>query len=292
MVRLENPYVGPRAFGREDSQFFYGREREARQLASLVIAQRVVLLYAPSGAGKSSLINASLIPRLERRNRIKVLPVARVGGGLPPESKGVTIENQYVLSVLTSLVGEDVAPGELAGMSLSEGLKRCLVPSTDGGRPQVHLLILDQFEELFTTIPRRYEERADFVGQLQACLNEYPQLSLLISMREDFIAQLDSYTAQLPDRLRTRFRLELLGEEAAFEAVKQPASQGGVDFTDGAAHKLVDDLRQVRVQRPDATTEEQLGLHVEPVQLQVVCRSLWERLPAEATQIVAKVCRS
>ncbi len=51
----------------------------------------------------------------------------------------------------------------------------------------------------------------------------------------------------------------------------------GVDFTESAADRLLDDLRQVRVQRGTIVTEE-LGPYVEPVQLQVVCRQLWESL--------------
>jgi hypothetical protein len=145
---------------------------------------------------------------------------------------------------------------------------------------------LDQFEELFTTHPGRYEERTDFFSQLQNCLLAYPQLSILLSMREDYIAHLDSYAAQLPDRLRTRYRLELLEQAAALEAVKNPAHQVGVDFSEAAAHKLVDDLRRMRVQRLDGTTGEQLGPHVEPVQLQVVCRRLWDKLPPDTMQIV------
>jgi len=46
-----NPYVGPRAFEEQDRDRFYGRNRESSQLASLIIAERVVLFYAQSGAG-------------------------------------------------------------------------------------------------------------------------------------------------------------------------------------------------------------------------------------------------
>ena len=67
-----------------------------------------------------------------------------------------------------------------------------------------------------------------------------------------------------------------MGQEAARQAIQQPARQAGVEFEDAAAEKLVDDLRRVRVQQPDGTLEPQLGPHVEPVQLQVVCHRLWE----------------
>ena len=67
-----NPYVGPRSFERKERALFFGREREARDLLALAISKRLVLFYAPSGAGKSSLINARLIPSLAvcRRERL------------------------------------------------------------------------------------------------------------------------------------------------------------------------------------------------------------------------------
>ena len=58
-----NPYVGPRAF--QTGEKLYGRDHELRDLLDLLIAERIVLLYSPSGAGKSSLIQAGLIPHLQ-----------------------------------------------------------------------------------------------------------------------------------------------------------------------------------------------------------------------------------
>src|SRR3990172_1222192 len=78
-----NPYVGPRAF--ETGEQLHGREREARELLLFLISQRIVLLHSPSGAGKTSLIQAGLIPRL-RDEGFYVLPVARVNLE-PPENQ-------------------------------------------------------------------------------------------------------------------------------------------------------------------------------------------------------------
>ena len=75
-----NPYIGPRPFEEKDSENFFGRSREIRELTSLVIAHRVVLFYAQSGAGKTSLLQAGLVPRLRERKKIMTLPICRVGG--------------------------------------------------------------------------------------------------------------------------------------------------------------------------------------------------------------------
>ena len=59
----DNPYVGPRPFTQTDPLF--GRDVEKVELLNLLIAERIVLLYSPSGAGKTSLIQAGLVPELK-----------------------------------------------------------------------------------------------------------------------------------------------------------------------------------------------------------------------------------
>src|SRR5512136_2510812 len=96
-----NPYVGPRAF--RQGETLYGRDREVQELLDLLIAERIVLLYSPSGAGKSSLINAALIPRLQAED-FHTLPPVRLNTEVPPElvRKNGHV-NRFVLSALISL---------------------------------------------------------------------------------------------------------------------------------------------------------------------------------------------
>src|SRR5262249_23527259 len=88
----------------------------------------------------------------------------------------------------------------------------------------------------------------------------------------------------LPAGLSARFRLELLDPDGAREAIQKPAAGAGLAFTDAAARRLVDDLRRVRADRPGGP-EHVPGPYVEPVQLQVLCRQLWEELPRMITTI-------
>jgi type II secretory pathway predicted ATPase ExeA len=69
-----NPFVGPRAFTRGET--LYGRDREVLDLTDLVVGERIVLLYSPSGAGKTSLLQAALIPAFEQQEFV-VPPVMR-----------------------------------------------------------------------------------------------------------------------------------------------------------------------------------------------------------------------
>lgn len=280
--RLDDPYVGPVSFRLGDH--LYGRDRECEELLDLLIAERIVLLYSPSGAGKTSLIEASLVPAL-REAGFEVLPSIRVTHTLPPEPAVPSPRNRYALSVLLSL--EQGVPQEhqlpvadLAVMSLQEYLRE----RTDrDGRPGNEVLIFDQFEEILTTDPTDEPAKHAFFQELGEVLRDRGHWALF-SMREDFLASLDPYLKHVPTRFKTTSRLDLLSVSEALEAIRRPAARLGVDFTEDAAEHLVDDLRTVRVQRPDGIVEV-LGSYVEPVQLQVACHVLWSTLAAGSTAI-------
>ena len=76
-----NPYVGPRPF--QTGETIYGRDAEIRDLFYLLNAERIVVLYSPSGAGKTSLVQAGLIPLL-KREAFDVWPVIRVSTPVGP----------------------------------------------------------------------------------------------------------------------------------------------------------------------------------------------------------------
>ena len=193
-----NPYVGPRSYKLREASF-YGRSRETDYLADLLVAERIVLLHSPSGAGKTSLIQAGLIPRLDARFR--VLPVVRVDQGLAPADRpGVKKVNRYLFAALLSLEqvipeGERLDAAELAAMSLDEYLTRREgaldaalaeaaevplrtyvygqppgnAPDTypgpqdgDPPAPKPRLLIFDQFEEVLTLHPTDRDEKDRF----------------------------------------------------------------------------------------------------------------------------------
>src|SRR5215216_4808729 len=99
-------YVGPRPFERSERNLFFGRDQEISELLSLVTSCRVILCYAPSGAGKTSLINAGLQPRLETEG-FEVLPSTRVRGLIPEGIHQEEVANVYMFNALLSLVGEN-----------------------------------------------------------------------------------------------------------------------------------------------------------------------------------------
>ncbi|MRS02900.1 ATP-binding protein, partial [bacterium] len=282
-----NPYVGPRAF--KFGETLFGRDREKQELLDLLIAERIVLMYSPSGAGKTSLIQAALIPSLEKEN-FRIIPRVQEGetfsprllrvNQLPPPGSSLPPEtNRYILSLLLLL--EEALPQEkqmsvkeLAGMHLSEYLKQ----RTAMGKEEESLaIIVDQFEEILSLDPTDREAKAEFFNQLGEALRN-KGLWALFAMREEYLAGLEPYLRPIPSRFSTTFRLDLLGEHDAKRAMQKPAEAANVTFTDDATKKLVDDLRNMQIQRPDGSMEDRPGPFVEPVQLQVVCHRLWEML--------------
>jgi hypothetical protein len=273
----ENPYVGPRTFEEKDGRFFYGREREARTLLSSVIAEPLLLFYAQSGAGKSSLINARLIPGL-RDAAFAVLPVGRVGAGLPDD--GASAGNVFVLNLLLSISAGTIPLSELRTMTLADYLQDRRVAG-DGSRETAErparVLIVDQFEEIVNTHHAAWPQREGFFQQLAQAIQQDDLLWVVLVMREDYVAALDPYLHLLPDRLRNRFYMQRMDIAAAQEAIEKPAELAGRRFAPGVARALIDNLRQIRSDNP-LRPERALGQFVEPVQLQVVCYQLWQRL--------------
>lgn len=279
----DSPFVGPRPFEKEDSDRFFGRTRETEELLSLIIAHRAVLVYAQSGAGKSSLLRAGVINRLEEQ-QYQVLRSARVHGLLPNDVPPENVQNIFVYHALQYWAanlpsGQSIK--DHARTTLSEFLKPlAATPATDDESEPPLIVIFDQFEEFFTTNQHRWQERRPFFDQLAQALHDLPTMKVVFVMREEYIAQLEPFADLLPEKLRPRMHLERLRGNSARNAVVKPFEKWGLSFDPNAADELMAELSEIRVAEGDKFRET-CGEFVEPVQLQVVCQSLWENLPAE-----------
>lgn len=266
LMRARNPYVGPVAFTSEDERFFFGRDDEASDLVSLIAAYPATLLYAASGAGKTSLLNAKVLPKLKAMGSI-ILGPTRVSG--PAElAEAARPANVFAFYALHNLQLQD--DRNLADLTLTEYLRADL-PAGDDDLPPLRVLVLDQFEELFTSFPDRWEDRRPFFQQIGAALENNRRLRVLFSMREELVPRLEPYEDELPEAFRIRLRLERLRRNAALEAIVRPLESTDVSYGGGVAEKLAD---QLRCRRSGA-----LGEFVEPIHLQIVCRRLWNSLP-------------
>ncbi|HEX5692247.1 MAG TPA: hypothetical protein VFX76_19665, partial [Roseiflexaceae bacterium] len=267
----------------------------------LLIAERIVLLHSPSGAGKTSLVKAGLIKPLETQ-KFRVLPVIRVGGedlvstnGHQPKAaiganaangdgasiadQQAKVTNRYILSALLSLEKE-LPPEKLATVSFEEYLDSRFPSDTD----EDIVLIFDQFEEILTVEPTNEAAKYQFFEQVGEALRNRRRWALF-SMREDYVAALAPYLWLVPTRLSTTYRLDLLRTNAAHAAIEGPAKEAGIEFETEVTNQLIEDLSRVQVRRIDGSIETQPGPWIEPVQLQVVCERIWRSLPPGTRRI-------
>jgi hypothetical protein len=184
---------------------FYGREREATSLIDTLISSRIVVLHSPSGAGKTSLVQAAVAPTMERRGfqicaQREPFSLARVS--TPPPEAAMS-DNRYVASVVTSLLAHVPDLDRTRAYSISETLD---LLATEPQPPEQQLLILDRFEEILTLDPNDFSGQKDFFLQLGKALVNQDRWAL-IAMREDYMGGLDRFLRYVPGQLRATFRL-------------------------------------------------------------------------------------
>ncbi len=276
------PYVGLRPFQRAERRLFFGRGHETRELVSLVVAHQEVLLHARSGAGKSSLLNTRVMPLLEEEG-FEVLGAARLRNPLPASPDPGRVANVFLFNALQSW-RPDADPEALAVQSLAEFLAR--------RPPGPRVLVFDQFEDVFTSHPQRWQDREELFRQLGRALGDDRLLRALFVLREDYLAPFEAFRHHLPEKLRIRYRLERLGRKSALAAVTGPLPESGPNFGPGVAEQLVGNLMRRRVVTEEGEMVEVAEELVEPVALQVSCQSLWRQLPPGVGIITAEHLRA
>jgi WD40 repeat protein len=184
-----NPYKGLRAFRRDDAGDFFGREALVAELVDIIRAMttrsdnvRMLILLGPSGSGKSSVIMAGLLPRLGgnavegSQGWVYLDPL--VPGDHPLERLTLALAGTLPERSLAS-IREDLEDDSARGLHLLAGR------IAGAGERQV-VLIVDQFEELFT-LTRDEDERRWFIDLLvNAATEPRGQLIVLITLRADF----------------------------------------------------------------------------------------------------------
>ncbi|MEM7159017.1 MAG: tetratricopeptide repeat protein [Myxococcota bacterium] len=337
-MAVSNPFLGPRPFERGASPYFFGRERESAELTSLIASRRCVFVYARSGAGKTSLMNAGVIPELERRDFL-VLPVARVNGpGSPPDS----VPNVYVQNAALWWHPEKKA-AEVADWTIERAIAEHRARAPRRGC----VVIFDQFEELTTYYPERWADRFDLFEQVAAALGvgraelkEHAELlrdlgpagwhrseakealaelaardpalpealdawkadnpargstppvlepyldwrdtqdvRFVFTMREDYLARVESYSTALGSDMLSRHRMDPLRQKQARAAIAGPFEAAERPLDDEPVDDLVSRLATVRAaaKASDSMPRGELptGEFIEPTHLQIACMTLW-----------------
>ena len=202
------PYPGLAPFSTAYAAYFFGRETETSILMANMFASRFTVVYGPSGVGKSSLLNAGLLPLVAGQN--DVLAVAfRQWAGDP--------RLQLLRAVRKRTRKLGVPWTELAVDDLEGGCRQATEASA-----RYLMLVLDQFEDYFMY----NEPNAPFELELASMLaDESLPLRVMVSIREDSIAKLDRFEGLIRNLLDNVLRIEHLTRQGGTEAILRPLEQ-------------------------------------------------------------------
>jgi WD40 repeat protein/energy-coupling factor transporter ATP-binding protein EcfA2 len=238
------PYPGLKPFSSKDAAVFFGRDQETHRLLELLQptlqrgSGRFVAVVGPSGSGKSSLVRAGVLPRLERQPaRWVLLPVLRPGQH-PTRQLIRSLEGAFAArghpDRLTELaVRLDRGAGGLAALAVELAELR----ANDEGRPDV-LLVIDQAEELLTRTGA-HEQQA-FLSLLRGAVDDDSPLWALATVRSEFLSTAPE-RAGLAEAVDDSLLVEPLSRASLPEVIQRPAQRAGLEFAPGLVERMVED---------------------------------------------------
>lgn len=211
----EHPFAGLAAFQEADESRFHGRDRDILALLGCLERQPLVVLTGASGAGKSSLIRAGLIPALKRSGESWDIRMVRPG--------------RTPLATLRSILDPADQDVDLQAQPMDFGARLrayCKRPTA----PQRILVFVDQYEELYTLVPDSAERQAYVACLLGAADEASSPLRIIWSLRADFldrVAEDPRFMARMAGGL---FFLPPMTRDAQREALILPVEACGYQF--------------------------------------------------------------
>ena len=307
-------YPGTQPFSQEYQEVFFGREDDIVVLMRMLSLHRQVTLFGKSGLGKSSLIEAGLLPMLEPQGYVPIR--VRFNHYVDTNSPAplTTFFRSLPESAQTGSFLDLIDPHRSTFWHRFKAMDLAL--HHEGKENATFLLIFDQFEELFS-----YPEGIDALAQeLAGLLNDYMpsgfqwmldqvmesdplrlseaqlafleaplRVKALFAVRSDRLSLLDRLSGTLPSILQHCYELHPLGEKEARSAMIAPAALPGEDFLTPPYTYAT------------ATQEAMLGYlshqgQVEPFQLQLLCSRIEAQvekaLPPDGQQMACPKCPS
>jgi hypothetical protein len=232
-----SPYKGLRAFESEDRELFFGRADVVHELTSAVMTGALVPIVGASGVGKSSVINAGLLPLLEEREEgwgfITVRPRPTL-----PTALAVGLAQLWRSGMPVPVADIEAWQGRISRLGLA-----CAAELGCAATGREHLLVIvDQFEEVLT-------QDCDQLLQGLAELPEDGMLTVVLALREDSFGSFFVRHAAFGERLRqSAVALRGMDRGELHEAVEGPAALRGVRIVD----RLIEELAEAVRDRPGA----------------------------------------
>src|SRR5579871_84276 len=232
-IASSNPYPGLLPFRADRAQHFHGRDIEKAELVDLITKdqKRLILIFGASGAGKSSLVWAGVVPVLERRGWKTIICHPRQDAF------------DSLVSALCNEVVEELLDIRLHISSKSElclQLRKnpalikdvlSLASEGRGWRPENGVLVfIDQFEELFTLasadsdVPPAFMNLIKYIASAE---EELPTIHLIFTMRSEYLEQLTAYVGA---RLIKPYLVGLPDQSELRQMVEKPIADAGMRF--------------------------------------------------------------
>jgi energy-coupling factor transporter ATP-binding protein EcfA2 len=199
------PYRGLARFELSDAEWFHGRDELVADLLEMVSARRFVAVVGPSGSGKSSLLRAGLVPRLQQ---------------LGPPGRPAAIR------ILT--------PGEHPVRTHAH-----LLTPADGDADTV--VLVDQFEEVFTLCADP-EERGRFVEMLLSADRPDSRLRVVIAVRADFYGRCAEHRALADAVAQANVLVGPLSATELRQAIVKPATAAGLIVERAVTSRILDEV--------------------------------------------------
>jgi len=263
----DEPYKFLYAFEIEDRDIFFGREAAVQELLEKVLDNRLTVVHSRSGAGKTSLLNAGLSPRLIE------------AGYLPVYVRTRAYEEKLTLAVKQSIARPSLGlwPDLLPNLSLHEFLG--LVCAELSHQTKGLIVIFDQFEEFLVSLADP-NVRLPFIKTLSDSYEDrLLPVRFIISLRRENLWDLDEFQDLIPHIIENRYALPFMTEDEVVEAITKPILhlKKGVSFEESLLKTLLNDLGQEEVKLPH---------------LQIVCTKLYDALPKEEKIITLALYQS
>ena len=241
---ITSPYRGLSAFGERDVALFFGRESAATEVLELMSRRLagtgLVVVSGVSGAGKSSLVRAGVLPRL-RGAGLRSAPEAAswpclvfTPGGRPLEELAVRVAPAAGADAAAVLQGLTADPAGFALTARQAALADPGLPGPGDGFPagagqRRVVFVVDQVEQLFTQCEDE-DERQAFLTALHAASagndRQLPAAVVMLLVRADFEARLADYPL-LASAVQGRYLLTAMTERQLRMAITQPAVTAG-----------------------------------------------------------------
>ncbi|MBW4641084.1 MAG: pentapeptide repeat-containing protein [Gloeocapsa sp. UFS-A4-WI-NPMV-4B04] len=237
------PYKGLEYFdcNEEDPKYFYGREELIDQLLDKLRQSNFLAIVGASGSGKSSVLRAGVIHQLKLGRKLAGSEQWQIYIMVPGERPLQNLVSVFVEPNLSKLDrAEQLGKAEGLLKAGADGLRR-LVQSSESERV---VLVVDQFEEVFTLCQDEVE-RKQFISCLLGALGKVGnKLYLIIAMRADFFSKcIEQEYSGLADKIKDDLvPLSLMNQEQLQQAIVKPAQLVNLDIEPELVQEMLRDV--------------------------------------------------